>query len=109
MATHSSFLTWRIPLIEDPGGLQSMGNKVLDMTEVTQHMCTHTHTHTHAHTHLSPGGRNGKHIFVSRWLGNFSHTKHARGTSNQIKNLHVTRIPEVSIVLSVNNHYSAFW
>lgn len=46
MATHSSFLTWRIPLIEEPGRLQSLGIKVLDMTEVTQHMCTHTHTHT---------------------------------------------------------------
>ena len=25
MATHSSFLAWRIPWTEDPGGLQSMG------------------------------------------------------------------------------------
>ena len=25
MATHSSILVWRIPWIEDPGGLQSMG------------------------------------------------------------------------------------
>ena len=25
MATHSSFLAWRIPWLEDPGGLQSMG------------------------------------------------------------------------------------
>ena len=25
MATHSSLLTWRIPRIEEPGGLQSMG------------------------------------------------------------------------------------
>ena len=25
MATHSSILTWRIPWIEEPGGLQSMG------------------------------------------------------------------------------------
>ena len=25
MATHSSFLAWRIPWIEEPGGLQSMG------------------------------------------------------------------------------------
>ena len=24
MATHSSILAWRIPLTEDPGGLQSM-------------------------------------------------------------------------------------
>ena len=25
MATHSSFLAWRIPWTEEPGGLQSMG------------------------------------------------------------------------------------
>ena len=25
MATHSSILAWRIPRIEEPGGLQSMG------------------------------------------------------------------------------------
>ena len=25
MATHSSILAWRIPSIEEPGGLQSMG------------------------------------------------------------------------------------
>ena len=25
MATHSSILTWRIPWIEEPGGLQSIG------------------------------------------------------------------------------------
>ena len=25
MATHFSFLAWRIPWTEDPGGLQSMG------------------------------------------------------------------------------------
>ena len=27
MATHSSILAWRIPLIEEPGGLQSMGSQ----------------------------------------------------------------------------------
>ena len=27
MATHSSNLTWRIPWIEEPGGLQSMGSQ----------------------------------------------------------------------------------
>ena len=27
MATHSSILAWRIPSIEEPGGLQSMGLK----------------------------------------------------------------------------------
>ena len=27
MATHSSILTWRIPWIEEPGELQSMGSQ----------------------------------------------------------------------------------
>ena len=33
MATHSSILAWRIPWTEEPGGLQSMAHKELDMTE----------------------------------------------------------------------------
>ena len=33
MATHSSILAWRIPWTEEPGGLQSMGRKELNMTE----------------------------------------------------------------------------
>ena len=33
MATHSSILAWRIPWTEEPGGLQCMGHKELDMTE----------------------------------------------------------------------------
>ena len=33
MATHSSTLGWEIPRTEEPGGLQSMGSKDLDMTE----------------------------------------------------------------------------
>ena len=39
MATHSSVLAWRIPWTEEPGGLQSIGHKKLDMTEVTEHTC----------------------------------------------------------------------
>ena len=33
MATNSSILAWTIPWTEEPGGLQSMGLKKLDMTE----------------------------------------------------------------------------
>ena len=33
MATHSSILAWTIPWTEEPGGLQSLGHKELDMTE----------------------------------------------------------------------------
>jgi len=32
MATHSRILAWKIPWTEEPGGLQSMGRKELDMT-----------------------------------------------------------------------------
>ena len=35
MATHSSIPAWRIPWTEEPGGLQSIGSKELDTTEVT--------------------------------------------------------------------------
>ena len=37
MATHSSILAWRIPWTEEPGGLQSIGSKESDISEVTQH------------------------------------------------------------------------
>ena len=33
MATHSSTHAWKIPQMEKPGGLQSMGRKELDTTE----------------------------------------------------------------------------
>ena len=33
MATHSSILAWRIPWTEEPGMLQSVGPKELEMTE----------------------------------------------------------------------------
>ena len=33
MATHSSILAWKIPWTEEPGELQSLGQKESDMTE----------------------------------------------------------------------------
>ena len=33
MAPHSSTLAWKIPRMEEPGGLQSMGSLESDMTE----------------------------------------------------------------------------
>ena len=41
MAT-SSILAWKTPWTEEPGGLQSMGHKELDMAEVIQHACMQT-------------------------------------------------------------------
>ena len=37
MVTHYSILTWKIPWTEELGGLESMGLKVLDMTEQLTH------------------------------------------------------------------------
>ena len=53
MANHSSILAWRIPWTEESDGLQSMGNKELDMTEQLPHTDTHTHTHTHTHIYIT--------------------------------------------------------
>ena len=41
MVTQSSILAWRIPWIEEPGGLQSMGSQ-----RVRHNWATNTHTHT---------------------------------------------------------------
>ena len=35
MATHSSILAWRIPQIEEPGGLQSMGSQDVTGSDLT--------------------------------------------------------------------------
>ena len=43
-ATHFSILAWRIPWIEEPGGLQSMGSQRVVAGPLR---LTHTHTHTH--------------------------------------------------------------
>jgi len=40
MATHSSILAWRIPWMEEPGGLQSMGSQ-----RVRHDWATNPHAH----------------------------------------------------------------
>ena len=35
MATHSSILAWRIPWMEEPGGLQSMGSQRIGIYQQT--------------------------------------------------------------------------
>ena len=37
MATHSSILAWKIPRIEEPGRLQSMGSQRVGQDRVTEH------------------------------------------------------------------------
>ena len=43
MATHSCILPWKIPWIEEPGGLESIGLQ-LTHSDTTDQL-THTHTH----------------------------------------------------------------
>ena len=50
MATHSSILAWRIPWMEEPGGLQSMGSQELDTTERLNH---------HHHQYVCPTAEPG--------------------------------------------------
>ena len=47
MTTHSSFLAWRSPWTEEPGGLQLIRLQKVDTTEATQHSTQRTHTHAH--------------------------------------------------------------
>ena len=42
MVTHSSMLAWKIPWMEEPGRLESMGHKESDTTELL-----HFHFHFH--------------------------------------------------------------
>ena len=57
MATRLSFLAWRIPWTEEPGGLQFMRHKELDTTDVIQH--------TRMRTETSRGRKMNKNIFTS--------------------------------------------
>ena len=42
MATHSSVLAWRLPRTEEPGELQSVSCKQLDMIEEIWRACKYT-------------------------------------------------------------------
>ena len=43
MATHSNILARKTPWTVEPGGLQSIGHKESDITEVTKHAHTCVH------------------------------------------------------------------
>ena len=50
MATQSNILAWKIPWIEEPGGLQYLGLQRVILYWGTERMHTHTQTHTRTHT-----------------------------------------------------------
>jgi len=41
MATHSSILAWKIPWIQEPGRLKSMGSQRVRSQRVFRHLKTH--------------------------------------------------------------------
>ena len=58
VATHSSILAWRIPWMEKPGRLCSIGWQRVGhnwSNLVCTHAYTHTHTHTHIHVYIGKG------------------------------------------------------
>ena len=62
MATHSSFLAWKIPWTQKPDGLQFFGLQRVHHKWVH----THTHVHVHTHTHTPPQGL----VFTSKRVRN---------------------------------------
>ena len=46
IATHSTILAGKIPWTEDPGSYSPWGHKESNMTEATEHACTHAITYT---------------------------------------------------------------
>ena len=63
MATHSSILAWRIPWIEEPGGLYSPWDRRVGCNWAT---FTHTHTHTHIHSCYQHSNQDIKHFHPPR-------------------------------------------
>ena len=57
MATHSSILAWKMPRMEEPGGLQSIGSQESDTTErlITHNLSSAngTGTITYLHTKIN--------------------------------------------------------
>ena len=45
MALHSSILAWKVPWMEEPGGLQSMDHKESDMTKLLNNSKILTYTY----------------------------------------------------------------
>ena len=55
MTTHSSLLAWRIPWIEEPGGLQSMGHKESDTTKRLSSLLAQISPSRASHVSVSDG------------------------------------------------------
>ena len=122
MATHSSVLAWRIPLTEEPGGLQSVGSQT-----VRHEWAANTHTHTHTHTHSenehsllcvtlcncmnwSPPGSSVHGILQARileWVGIPIYPNHFGGYSG---NEHISVNPVIELHTKTSKEsYGFFW
>ena len=76
MATHSSFLAWRIPWTEEPVRLQTMGSQRVRQDWATEH------TRVHAHTSLSWKEGDWKHTGNTRQRGKVSRKASPGGASS---------------------------
>ena len=64
MATHSSILAWKIPWVEEPGGLYSpWGGRELDMTERTHSLLVSRAQRRHKSSHLLRAGSQNEREF----------------------------------------------
>ena len=67
MVTHSSILAWRIPRMEEPARLQSMGiQRVGYDWVINTHVYAHAHTRMSAHREKTPRGHSKKGLFASQ-------------------------------------------
>ena len=51
MVTHTSIFAWRIPWMEEPGGLQSTGSQRVRHDLATSLSLSYIYTHIYIHTH----------------------------------------------------------
>ena len=68
MATHSSILAWRIPRIDEPGGLQSMA-----LQRVWHNWKTFTSLYTYMHMYITNPLKNYKYFYM--YVCVYTHTQ----------------------------------
>ena len=78
MAAPSSILAWRIPVTEEPGGLQSMGLQ----SQTRRSDWTHTHTYTYTHHYEHPCGSSWPLYSICLLCSQTSATQTPFGTSS---------------------------
>ena len=102
MATHSSILDWEIPWTEEPGGLQSLGCKESDTTEVTQQapMYIHAYSHTQVFMYQSSAKKISKRCLIKEYIVFSARHYRAMGKLHNVCKFFLT----VDFLIMVNEH-----